>query len=233
MLEVALSGITGRVGQQLVLLVQQTPGVVLTQGLMPVGHRTQANTCAPGVPVLATLLPQVQVLIDFSVPQAAVAYAQLCAASKVPFVTGTTGFSPEQQAILNQVSLSIPVFQAPNMSMGVQLLYRLVAEAAGHLPTGCDVHVVEAHRKDKRDAPSGTALALKNALIEANPALSPEMVSMRAGDLIGEHRVIFTSPYEQIELRHQAFSRQVFAVGALQAAQWLVKQPVGLYKELR
>jgi 4-hydroxy-tetrahydrodipicolinate reductase len=166
----------------------------------------------------------------------------------VPLVVGTTGFSRAQQAELAQLAGRIPVVSAPNMSIGVNLLFRLAARAAEVLGESFDVEIVEAHHRHKKDAPSGTALRLAESVAHAlGRDLSKELVTgrsgltgerersniavhaVRGGDVVGDHTVFFLGDGERVELTHKASSRGNFARGALRAASWVVGRGPGLY----
>jgi 4-hydroxy-tetrahydrodipicolinate reductase len=167
--------------------------------------------------------------IDFSVPEAAVHYAAACARAKIAFVTGTTGLNDVQRAQLAAAAKKIPVFSAPNFSRGVTLMTWLAAETARRLP-GYDAAIVETHHKGKKDAPSGTALRLAQAVREGRGTDEKvETLSLRISDVVGDHELVFAGPFERLTLEHHAESRDVFAAGALEAALWVVKKKPGLY----
>ena len=167
--------------------------------------------------------------IDFSVPEAAVHYAAVCARAKVAFVTGTTGLNDVQRAQLAASAKKIPVFAAPNFSRGVTLMAWLAAETARRLPD-YDAAIVETHHKGKKDAPSGTALRLAQAVRDGRGSDEPvPAASLRLGDVVGDHALTFAGPFERLTLSHQAESRDLFARGALDAALWLIKKKPGLY----
>jgi 4-hydroxy-tetrahydrodipicolinate reductase len=163
-------------------------------------------------------------------------------------VIGTTGFAPEQVARVQELARQIPCVLAPNMSMGVNVLFKVVADVARLLGDDFDVEIVEAHHRFKKDAPSGTALKLaqnvadalgrdlnqtgvyaRHGLIGERTRQEIGIQTVRAGDIVGEHTVIFASLGERIEITHRAHSRDNFARGAIRAAIWVVKQPPGLY----
>lgn len=164
--------------------------------------------------------------IDFSSPEGAVAFAAACAGAGVPLVTGSTGFSPEQLERLRSFSARIPLFVSPNMSPAVNLTFALARLMAEKLE-GFDVHVSEVHHRLKKDAPSGTALRYLDAVAAAGRKATAS--SARAGDIVGEHTVLFAGPHERVELTHRAHSRDVFADGAITAALWLAGKENGLY----
>jgi len=183
------------------------------------------------------------------VPAATISRARQCAEAGVALLIGTTGLSAQQRSeIEDEVATRVPVLIAPNMSVGVNLLYDLVARAAGVLGQGYDVEVIEAHHRRKVDAPSGTAMELARRLCAAL-GRDPDAVllygrsgrvgqrtgeeiavhAVRGGDIVGDHTVLFAGPGERIELTHRASSRDVFATGAIRAARFLQGQGPGLY----
>lgn len=188
------------------------------------------------------------VLIDFTRPEASLQYLEACEAAKVKMVIGTTGFSAEQKAHIAQASHHLGIVFAPNMSVGVTLLTNLVEAAARVLKEGYDIEVIEAHHRHKVDAPSGTALRLGEAAAagagrdfdkvalyaregitgERNPE-SIGFATVRGGDIVGDHTVLFAGVGERIELTNKASSRATFALGALRAAKFLVDKQNGLY----
>ncbi len=173
-------------------------------------------------------LASADVVLDFSSPEAACAYAAACARAGKPFVTGVTGLSPAQLASLRAAARRVPVFVSPNMSPAVNLTFALAAAAARSLP-GFDAHVSEAHHAAKRDAPSGTALRYAECVAAARGGAAPPITSIRAGDITGDHTVLFAGPYERVEITHRAHSRAVFAAGALKAAAWTAGRKPGFY----
>lgn len=186
-------------------------------------------------------LAAADVLLDFSAPAATAAALELCLAAKKPLVSGVTGMDAELMTRLRSAGRSIPVLWAPNMSLGVALLTQLARQAAAVLGPEFDIEILEAHHRHKKDAPSGTALALGEAvsqgrgtpLQERGPGPRQEgrigFVSLRGGDLAGEHTVFFAGEGERLELSHKAGSRQGFAQGALKAAAWIYGKPAGCY----
>ncbi|HAT71525.1 MAG TPA: 4-hydroxy-tetrahydrodipicolinate reductase [Elusimicrobia bacterium] len=198
-----------------------------------------AFTCAAGVDAkpgpgveapdaFEYLLASADAVIDFSSPEAACRYAAACARARKPFVTGTTGFSKQQLAALKAAARRTPVFFSPNMSPAVNLTFALTAFAAKRL-SGFDAHVSEAHHAAKRDAPSGTALRYAEHIAAARGGALPPITSVRAGDIVGDHTVLYAGPHERVELTHRAHSRTLFAAGALKAAAWLAGRKPGFY----
>jgi 4-hydroxy-tetrahydrodipicolinate reductase len=202
-----------------------------------------------GVVVTAALPPLLDgadLVIDFSQPAAAAANLAACVAARVPLLLGTTGLPPELAAPLAAAAEHIPLLVAANTSIGVTLLLRLVRQAAQTLSAEFDIEIVEAHHRHKRDAPSGTALALGRAAAAArgvhfeDAAVLPRdsrtrvagqigFAVVRGGDVVGEHEVRFLGHGETLTLRHEATDRSIFARGALQAGQWLVGRSAGRY----
>ncbi|MBI3419903.1 MAG: 4-hydroxy-tetrahydrodipicolinate reductase [Proteobacteria bacterium] len=194
------------------------------------------------------LFSSCDVAVDFTRPEVSVHHAYVAAAMGKPIVIGTTGFSAEQLGMLNDAGNHIPLVVAPNMSLGVNLLLALVERAAQRLDPAYDIEIIEMHHRHKIDAPSGTALALGEAAAKGrNVSLKAKAVhdrkgatgprkkgdigfaSLRGGDVVGEHKVIFARDGERLELGHVATDRRIFAAGAVYAAKWLVSQQPGAY----
>jgi 4-hydroxy-tetrahydrodipicolinate reductase len=248
-IRVTITGADGRMGRALLEAVHGSPDHLLA------GATERADHPLVGLPfhdlVLRGALEEaldVDVVVDFTAPEASMAHARACAARGVPLVVGTTGFSRVQQAELGQLATRIPVVSAPNMSVGVNLLFGLAARAAKVLGEAFDVEIVEAHHRHKKDAPSGTALRLGESVAAAlGRDLSQELVTgrsgmtgergrsdiaihaIRGGDVVGDHTVLFLGDGERVELTHKASTRGNFARGALRAAFWVVGRPPGLY----
>ena len=257
MLRVVIVGATGRMGRTLVSCARQMPGLTVTGAIdradspaigRDVGEL--AGIGALGVTVgskLAAVLDGADVVVDFSDPASTAGHLAACAAARVALLVGTTGLAPEIEQQAMQAAAHAPVLIAANTSLGVTLLTALVRECARLLPTDFDIEIVEAHHRHKKDAPSGTALALGRAAAEGRgidfgqaavagragvaPRRSGEIgfAVVRGGDIVGEHDVIFAGTAEKITLSHQASDRAVFARGALEAARWLAAQPAGRY----
>lgn len=193
--------------------------------------RHPAQRVADGVPWFAagelSGVPEFDVAVDFSLPEAFDGILALCAQRGRPLVSGTTGLSDAQRAALDAAAARIPVLWASNFSLGVAVLHELVERAAAAL-RGWDCDIVESHHVHKQDAPSGTALTLGAAAQRGGAA--PRYASLRAGDIVGEHLVQFTGPGERIELVHRAGNRDIFARGALHAAIRLHGRAPGRYQ---
>jgi 4-hydroxy-tetrahydrodipicolinate reductase len=252
---VALFGVTGRMGQSLVRALRDSPlhlaGALASSASGRLGLDAAEQGTPTGVRVTAdpkTALRGAAVALDFSAPLGLGAHAGACAALGVPLLVGTTGFDSNTRAMLEAAARVVPVLIAPNTSVGVGVLQELVSLAAGALGEGFDAEIGEAHHRLKRDAPSGTALALGEAVAAARgTALADVAVYgrhglsdprtpgsigfsvVRAGDIVGEHTVTFAAVGERLELTHRATDRMVFARGALKAAEWLIGRPAGVY----
>lgn len=200
---------------------------------------------APGVKLAASLKEAgpADVYIDFSTPQASLGHLDEAVGLGLPAVIGTTGLDGGQKARLAAAAGSIPVLWSPNMSVGVTVMTRIAAEMARLLGDGYDIEIVEAHHNRKKDAPSGTALQLyeavaggrkrvpgRDGLVGERPKDEIGVLSVRGGDIVGDHTVWFCGRGEQLELTHRAQSRECFAAGAVRAALWLAQQKPGLYK---
>ncbi|MDD5130241.1 MAG: 4-hydroxy-tetrahydrodipicolinate reductase [Candidatus Omnitrophica bacterium] len=170
----------------------------------------------------------VDVLVDFTLPEAADTHLDYVAKYKKACVLGTTGLSDAQKAKVAEVSKIVPVVFTPNMSVGVNVLFDMLPEIAKRLGPDYSVEIVEAHHKAKKDAPSGTAKKLAEVITGVTKKEIP-VHSIRLGDIFGDHQVIFCGNSERIEIKHQAHSRDLFVVGALKAAKWIFGKPAGLY----
>jgi len=187
------------------------------------------------------------VAVDFTTPESAADFADACARQGVPFVTGTTGFTPVQRERLDRAAARIPIVVSPNMSVGVHVMLEAASLLSRVLGPGWDAEVLELHHRLKKDAPSGTALRLAEVVAKARgqdagamrlaragqvgerPSGEIGVQTLRGGDVVGEHTVYFLGPGERIELSHRATSRDQFAKGALRAALWIRGQPPGQY----
>lgn len=222
-LRVLVCGASGRMGRAVRRELEAAPAFAYAGG---VDMRPSAGVEGPGR--LPELLKGADAVIDFSAPAAACAAAAACARAGKPFITGTTGFSAARLAALKKVARRIPVFCSPNMSPAVNLTFALAAAAAARLK-GFDIYINEVHHKAKKDSPSGTALRYAKFVAAASGGVQPPISSARAGDIVGEHTVIYAGPHERVELTHRAHSRAVFAAGALRAAAWTCGRKPGFY----
>jgi 4-hydroxy-tetrahydrodipicolinate reductase len=264
----AIFGVTGRMGQSLIRSIREAaaaressagrerPGFTLSGAIASPGSlRLGQDAVAEGPPcgVLITAdshrgLRGAAVALDFSSGAGVAEHAQACAAAGVPVLIGATGFDAASRALLKEAAGRIPVLIAPNTSVAVGVMTELAALAALRLGPSYDVEIHEAHHRTKRDAPSGTALALGEAIARARTVPLSDVAafdrssqkvprvpgsigfsSLRAGDIVGEHTVTFAAAGERLEITHRATDRMTFARGALRAAEWLVGRPAGLY----
>jgi 4-hydroxy-tetrahydrodipicolinate reductase len=216
-LRIALVGASGRMGQAVIGLVENDPQFAITAKI------GRADS-------LASSLGESDVVIDFSLASATKSVAETCARLKRPLALGTTGQSEIEQQAVCAAAREIPVVFSANFGIGVNVLFRLAREAAISLGEDFDVEIVEAHHRTKKDAPSGTAKQLARVVQSSLGAAHDVPVhSIRAGDIVGDHTIIFSGQGEWLELTHRAASREIFARGALRAARWVVDQPPGLY----
>lgn len=256
-IRVAVAGAGGRMGRALVEAVVAHPGLVLAAALdVPgspaLGHDAgEACGRATGVLVAADVdaaLARADVLIDFTRPEGTLAHLAACARHRVAAVVGTTGLDAAQKDALAGFGRTVPIVFAANMSVGINVLLSLVESAARALGPAFDIEIVEMHHKHKIDSPSGTARTLLEILNEETgtsyqndiahgrlgnigPRKPKEigMHTLRGGDVVGDHTVIFAADGERVELTHKASSRLTFAAGAVRAAVWLQDKPAGLY----
>lgn len=225
---ILVHGASGRMGQALIRLASDEPHIALVGA---VTRWSPDERVVEGVPRYASAelagVPKFDVAIDFSLPQGFDPLLALCVDRGAALVSGTTGLTPEQHERLLSASTRVPVIWAANFSLGVAVLNELVERAAAALP-GWDCDIVESHHVHKKDAPSGTALALGHSAEQGGA--QPHYASLRAGDIVGEHFVQFTTLGERIELNHRATNRDIFARGALHAAQRLVGRAPRQYR---
>lgn len=259
MIRLALSGVGGRVGREVLGAALRDPGITLAGGLVRDGSALAGQDLGTlggggplGLPIrpageAATVLAESDVLIDFTHPAATVEYVVAARGAGCAVVTGTTGLSAAQVDKLRESAATIPVLLAPNVSVGITALLKILPALARLLGADYDLEIVETHHRYKADAPSGTALALARALSEARGETLEDRATygrqgqakrqageiglhaVRAGGAIGEHRIILASDGEQVEVLHRATSRQTYAQGALRAAHWIAGRPAGFY----
>jgi len=261
MVNVAMLGASGRMGRTIVPLLHEAADLRLSGALAAPGDTAigqdagvLSGIASLAVPISddpAVALRGAQVAIDFTLPAASIRHASLCASQQCALVIGTTGHDAAQSARLEAAAGEIPIVIAPNMSLGVNLLLKLAELAARALDEQYDIEIFEAHHRNKVDAPSGTALGLGRAAARGRGRSLDDVADyarhgqtgvrergrigfsvVRGGDIVGEHRLIFAGPGEQVELAHTAQDRSGFARGALVAARWVVGRPPGLYSML-
>lgn len=257
MLNVVIAGCSGRMGYALLEGVFADADLTLHAAIDRAGSAQIGRDAgeqfgrASGVIVghdIAAALAGADVLVDFTRPEASMQYLAACREAGVKLVIGTTGFSAEQKAEIEAAANDIAIVFAPNMSVGVTLLINLVQSAAKVLAEGYDIEIIEAHHRHKVDAPSGTALRLGEAAASAlgrnlaecavygregvtgeRAASTIGFATVRGGDVVGDHTVLFAGTGERVELTHKASSRATFALGALRAAKFLAHKKSGLY----
>jgi len=229
---IAVYGAAGRMGQAVLRLAFDEPRLAVVAAIVRADSADAGKRLRDDLSCTTTLDASVapQVLIDFSFAGAFDDALALARARRIAFVSGTTGLSQQQHAALREAAGTIPVLWSANFSIGVAVLDRLVREAARALAEW-DCQIAEAHHHRKKDAPSGTALALGRAVAEAREvdASTIGYASVRAGDIVGEHTVLFAGEGERVELTHRATDRTIFARGALRAATWIAGQSPGSY----
>ncbi len=255
-LRVAVTGASGRMGQAVARAVSAEPEMELAclvarPGSGLVGSSAASIVGDENCPITVSDvldLDAVDVVIDFTLPESSLVNARACAEAGVPVVIGTTGFSEAEQADLESTLASVARCQAANFSTGVNLAYRLLSLAAQVMGADSDIEIHEAHHKHKIDAPSGTALAMGHAVADAmgqslsdvaqydrsneREARAPGSIGFsvtRAGEIVGEHTVLFAADGERLEITHKAGSRDAFANGAVRAAKFIANKPAGAY----
>lgn len=259
MVNVAIVGAAGRMGRTLVEAISNSeadiavtvatvladdPTLGVDVGLLAVGSalgvETQAN--------LEAAIESFDVLIDFTSPQASLDHLSYCQQHNKAIIIGTTGFSEAQKQLITKASETIPIVFAPNMSIGVNLCFKLLEQAARVLGDDVDIEIIEAHHRFKRDAPSGTAIKMgeiiaqtlgrkleqhavygREGLGEERDRKTIGFATVRGGDIVGDHTVIFAGLGERVEITHKASSRMTFANGAVRAASWIADKEPGLY----
>ena len=256
---VGVAGAAGRMGRMLLEAVNsgEFPVSLGAATVRPGSHWVGTDVAAllggepSGVSLVEDFedgLEGIGVLIDFTLPDVLLANAKVCASSGTAMVIGTTGLTPNQQLELEEITADLPVCQASNFSTGVNVAYRLLAQAAAVLGSESDIEISETHHRHKVDAPSGTALAMGEVVADALGRNLKDVAvygregqtgvrdratigfsTVRGGDVVGDHTVLFASNGERLEITHKASSRQAFARGAVRAAAWLVGQPAGRY----
>lgn len=258
MTRIAVPGAAGRMGRNLIEACQRADGLQLGVATERPGHELLGNDAGviSGVGELGVVIDddleaavaRFDVLIDFTAPAATLAHLDICRRHGKRMVIGTTGFTPEQKQQISAAAREIGVVMAPNMSVGVNLCLKLLDMAARVLGDDVDIEIIEAHHRHKVDAPSGTALRMgevvaaalgrnlgdcavygREGMTGARERKTIGFETIRAGDIVGEHTVMFAAEGERVEITHKASSRMTFAAGAVRAAGWLQQQPAGLY----
>jgi 4-hydroxy-tetrahydrodipicolinate reductase len=256
-MKIAITGAGGRMGRRLIALAAADRDLECVAALEDASSSALGRDVGELAGLGATSLvvtDQVEVpfdvLVEFSLPAGTMHWLDVCVARGLPMVTGTTGHTESQSAQIRAAAQKIPILKAPNMSVGVNVMFRLARMLGGILDDSYDVEIAETHHRFKVDAPSGTAIALRDAVADGRssqgaaeahvvygrhgetglrPVGQIGMHSVRLGDTVGEHTVAFGSVGETITIAHSAHSRDTFASGALRAAKWLAGRPAGLY----
>lgn len=254
MTSLAITGASGRMGTRLIALARAAGVFEIVGAIERPDHEALARDAGEiagigtiGLPITFDLRPTPQVLIDFTSPASMRHWLKTCRDRGIAIVIGTTGLAATDHAIIDQASADIPILQAPNMSLGVNLLFKIASEAAKTLGDDYDVEIIEGHHRFKKDAPSGTAMALADAILKATRKTRDALVfdrhgddavrksgdigmhALRIGDEVGRHTAYFAALGERLELTHVATSRDTFVNGALKAAQWLATKKPGRY----
>jgi 4-hydroxy-tetrahydrodipicolinate reductase len=257
-LRIGVFGALGRMGRRIIEIASEDKEFEVAAGIEYPGHPAVGQTIGslfgirdldePIVGSLHKVINNVECIIAFATPEASLECMRDAHADRKPLVIGTTGFSQGQMEEMKRLSQHVPCLVAGNMSVGINILLALSKKVAALLGDNFDVEIVEAHHNQKRDAPSGTALMLGEAIAEAtNRTLSENAIygrhgiigprprseigfhTIRGGDIVGDHTIIFAGQGERIEITHRAHSRDNFARGALLAARFIVRQPAGFY----
>jgi 4-hydroxy-tetrahydrodipicolinate reductase len=258
MVKAIVTGAGGRMGGRVISMIQVTEGIELTGAVDQPGHPSLGKDAGEnlgigliGVDVQADLrksLEQGDVVIDFTSPEASLRHLEMAAEVKKAIVIGSTGLTAQELKIVGELSRNTPCVLSPNMSVGVNVMFKVLSMTAGILGDDYDVEIMEAHHHLKKDAPSGTAMKMAEIIAEslgrnldkvgvfARKGLIGERTrdeigiqTLRAGDIVGDHMVMFCGIGERLEFTHRAHSRDNFAKGAVRAAKWLVGQKNGLY----
>lgn len=242
MINVFVTGCTGRMGSTVISQINNFKNMNL------VGGFSIEKTPSTNYPIFTdfnNINVKIDVIVDFSSPEGTLNMLNFAVKNNIPVVIATTGFSKEQEEQIREYSKSIPIFKSANMSFDINLMAKIVAEVAKKL-SDADIEIIETHHNQKKDAPSGTALLLADAInnvfdekkeyvfdrhskSEKRSSNEIGFSSIRGGNIVGEHTVQFFSPYETFEIKHTSYSRNLFAEGALKAAEFLVNQSNGFY----
>ncbi len=233
-MRVVVVGCGGRMGSDVCRLIETQSDLVLAGGVEESGHRLVGSVLGSGMVTdeLTRSAGQADCIVDFSTARVAAANCETAARAKKPYVTGVTGLSAETLSLFARCAAQIPLVHAPNFSLGISVLARLVTEAARLLGPDFDVGIVDTHHRAKKDAPSGTALRLLEAVRQVGVLRTEgrgQIVSLRVGDVVGDHTVVFGGPGERLELTHRATSRLAFASGVLAAVRFVRDRGPGLY----
>lgn len=253
-ISIAITGAAGRMGGRLIAVARQEGGFEIAGAIERPEHPAQAQDAGEiagigniGLPITFDLRPTPQVLIDFTTPSSMRHWLKTCSDRGIAMVIGTTGLQEKDHAAIDRAATRIPILQAPNMSLGVNVLFQIAGEVAKLLGEAYDIEIIEAHHRFKKDAPSGTAAGLADAILKSLgkgrdllqydrhgsdvPRKPGEigMHSLRVGDEVGRHTAYFAALGERLELTHVATNRDTFVHGALRGTRWIAAKPPGRY----
>lgn len=257
--QIVISGTNGKMGRALIEAIQHHHEIHLVGAIGHVANPIIGQDAGSSIGITTQVIvtdslewvlqqTKADVLIDFTRPQATLSYIPLCVQYKTAMVIGTTGFSQQEKNIIQTSSQSIPIVLSPNFSIGVNTMFALLNLATSTLKSGYDIEIIEAHHRHKADAPSGTALRMGEIIAENKQVHLEDVAiysrenntetrktdsigfsSIRGGDIIGDHTVLFATDGERVEITHKASSRLAFAHGAIHAANWVQQKSNGLY----
>lgn len=242
MIKILINGINGKMGKEVAKLVSKDESMYLLGGL---DHKVTHNLNYKVFTDIDSIFEKPNIIIDFSTPDATISLLPYCIENNISIVIATTGFTKKQQEIIYKASSQIPVFESANMSYEITLISNIISELAQKLPEA-EIEIVETHHNQKKDSPSGTALMLADSInktcnnsyfyefnrMQKNQKRTPKEIgfsSIRGGNIIGKHSILFFNSNETLEIKHSAYSRAIFAEGAIKAAKFLYKQKIGFY----
>ena len=254
MIDIAITGAAGRMGQRLIALAQQDGGFRIVAAIERPDHPAISRDAGEiagmgnlGMPITSDLRPTPKVLIDFTAPASTRHWLKACRDRGIAMLIGTTGLQAQDHVSIDQAAADIAILQSPTMALGVAVLFKVAAQIARTLGDDYDIEIVEAHHRFKKDAPSGTALGLADSILKSTGKTREALAfgrhgdettrkrgeitmdSLRYGDEVGRHTASFAAIGERLELTHTSTTRDTFVHGALRAAKWLAGQPAGRY----
>jgi 4-hydroxy-tetrahydrodipicolinate reductase len=238
MLKICVAGSCGKMGKRIISLAMDDPGIKIVSALEAEGASEIGKDIGgiiSGVPSgvvvtddITAACSDIDCVIDFTLPEPTLEHVAFCVEKGVAMVIGTTGFDASGDDRIREASTRIPVVFSPNMAVGVNVLFKMVAEAARVLGKDFSINIDETHHVHKKDSPSGTARMIAG-VVRSSCGMEPEIKAFREGEVVGNHGIVFDGEFERIEIRHEAKTRDVFASGALDAARFIKDKPAGLY----
>jgi 4-hydroxy-tetrahydrodipicolinate reductase len=253
-INVAVTGAAGRMGQRLIALARESGDFKIVAALERADHAAQGKDAGEiagvgtlGLPMSSDLSAKPDLLIDFTVPASTRHWLSICRQRRIAMLVGTTGLQASDHALIDQAAAEIPILQSPTMALGVAVLFKIAGQVAAMLGDDYDIEIVESHHRFKKDAPSGTALGLADAILKTTGKSRDALIfdrhgddctrkrgeitmhALRTGDDVGCHTAYFGALGERLELTHRATNRDTFVRGALRAAKWLAGQKPGRY----